>query len=122
MMLSAVIRRFLAVEAGAFFLAALIHAGYLVQGYQHHAARIAECILGLVLAAGLVTGVLRPALTRAAGILTQGFALLGTLVGVFTIMVGVGPRSLPDVIYHLAMVGLLLWGLRTAVRAPASER
>jgi hypothetical protein len=117
-MISAV-RRFLVIEAAAFLLAALIHAGRLVQGYQHRPARIAESVLALALLAGLATSVLRPALTRAAGLFAQGFALLGTLVGIFTIIVGVGPRSVPDVIYHLAMVGLLLWGLGTTARAPA---
>jgi hypothetical protein len=52
----------------------------------------------------------------------QGFALLGTLVGIFTIIVGVGPRTTPDVIYHIAMVGLLVWGLATAARAAPPEK
>jgi hypothetical protein len=111
------IRRFLIVEALAFFVAALIHAGYLVPGYEHRAARTAESVLGFALVAGLATSLLRPALTRPAGITAQGFALLGTMVGIFTMVVGVGPQSLPDVIYHLAMVALLAWGLATAARA-----
>ena len=110
------IRRFLLLQSVAFFLAASIHGGYLVPGYQHRAARIAECVLGLVLVAGLTVSLLRPALTRPAGLAAQGFALLGTLVGIFTIIVGVGPRSTPDVIYHIAMVGVLLWGLVVALR------
>ncbi|MGQ0810691.1 MAG: hypothetical protein ACT4OO_05640 [Nitrospiraceae bacterium] len=36
---------------------------------------------------------------------------MGTLVGVFTIIVGVGPRTTPDVVYHLAIVAVLFWGL-----------
>jgi len=115
------IRRFLILEAAAFFIAALIHAGHLVPGYQHHAARVAESVLGLVLLAGLATSLLRPALTRAAGLGAQGFALLGTLVGILTIIVGVGPRSVPDVIYHIAMVAVLAWGLAAAARAPAGS-
>jgi hypothetical protein len=41
----------------------------------------------------------------------QAFALLGTLIGVFTIAVGVGPRTTPDIAYHIAIVVVLIWGL-----------
>jgi hypothetical protein len=110
------IRRFLIVEALAFFTAALIHGGHLVQGYAHRSARIAETVLGLALVTGLVVSLLRPARTRVAGLSAQGFALLGTLVGILTMVVGVGPQSTPDLIYHLGMVALLGWGLATAAR------
>jgi hypothetical protein len=110
------IRRFLIVEALAFFTAALIHGGYLVPGYAHRAARIAETALGLALVTGLVLSLLRPARTRVAGLAVQGIALLGTLVGILTMVIGVGPQSTPDVIYHLGMVALLGWGLATAGR------
>ncbi len=110
------IRRFLIVEALAFFIAALIHGGHLVPGYAHRAARIAETVLALALVTGLAVSLLRPARTRGAGLAAQGFALLGTLVGILTIVVGVGPQSTPDLIYHLGMVGLLGWGLATAAR------
>jgi hypothetical protein len=46
----AVIRLFLLGEAVAFCAAALIHGGYLVPGYAHRSARIAESVIGLVLA------------------------------------------------------------------------
>jgi hypothetical protein len=117
------IRRYLIVEALAFFTAALIHAGHLVPGYAHHAARIAETVLGLALVTGLAVSLLRPARTRGAGLAAQGFALFGTLVGILTIVLGVGPQSMPDLIYHLAMVALLGLGLATAAHAtPAASR
>jgi hypothetical protein len=119
--MTATLRRFLILEAAGFFIAASVHAGYLVPGYEHHAARIAESVLGVALVAGLATSVLRPALTRAAALVAQGFALLGTLVGIFTIIVGVGPRSTADVVYHVAMVAVLVWGLTAAARAPAAS-
>jgi hypothetical protein len=53
----------------------------------------------------------RPASTRTAGLAGQAFALLGTLIGVFTIAVGVGPRTTPDTAYHIAIVVVLIWGL-----------
>jgi hypothetical protein len=105
----------LLLEAAAFFTASLVHAGYLVSGYQHREARIAESVIASVLLAGALSTWIRPGLTRGAGLVAQGFALLGTLVGIFTIIVGVGPRTLPDVVYHVAIVILLAWGFRLAL-------
>ncbi|HEY7612624.1 MAG TPA: hypothetical protein VH764_06510 [Gemmatimonadales bacterium] len=116
------IRRYLIVEALAFLAAALVHSGYLVPGYEHRAARIAETVLALALLAGLAVGMARPVSARTAGLAAQAFALLGTLVGIFTMIVGVGPQSTPDVIYHLGMVALLGWGLAKIARVPAEAR
>jgi hypothetical protein len=115
------IRVFLLAEATAFAAAALAHAGVLVTGYQHQQARAAESLTALVLLAGLGFSWIRPAWARQAGIVTQGFALLGTLVGLFTIAVGVGPQSAPDVAYHLGILAVLVWGLVVAARAPAGD-
>ncbi len=115
------IRVFLLVEAAAFAAASLVHAGVLVHGYEHPQARVAEGVIAVVLLAGSVASWIRPVWTRAAGIAAQGFALLGTLVGLFTIAVGVGPRTAPDVVYHLGIVAVLVWGLVTAARAPAND-
>ncbi len=46
-------------------------------------------------------------------------ALLGTLVGIFTIAVGVGPRTVPDIAYHILIVGVLVWGLIVTQRSAA---
>jgi hypothetical protein len=108
------IRLFLIVEAISFGLAALIHSGLFLDGYDHDEARIAESIIAIVLLFGLIVGLVRPDLVRAAGIGAQAFALLGTCVGLFTIAVGVGPRSVLDVVYHLTIIAVLIWGLRVA--------
>jgi hypothetical protein len=112
------IRRFLLGEGASFVMAALVHSGGLVSGYQHREATIAESVIAavLLLAFGL-TWVL-PERTRPIGIAAQGFALLGTLVGLFTVVIGVGPRTLLDLVYHLAIVLVLVWGLVVAARAP----
>jgi hypothetical protein len=101
----------LLLEAAAFFAASLVHSGYLVSGYEHRAARIAESVIAMVLLAGAACVWLRPAWIRKAGLAAQGFALLGTLAGVFTIVVGVGPRTVPDIVYHVVIVIVLAWGL-----------
>lgn len=61
-----------------------------------------------------------PAWTRTLGIGAQVFALVGTLVGVFTMIIGVGPRTTPDYIYHVAIVAVLAWGIATARRQSLS--
>ena len=114
------IRAFLLFEAATFLIASLIHAGHLVEGYEHHEAHFAEAVIATVLVIALVVSSVRPAWTRAAGLGGQGFALLATCVGIFTIAVGVGPRTVPDLTYHAAIVVVLIWGLIVARRARVS--
>jgi hypothetical protein len=118
-MMAQTIRQFLAAEAAAFGVAALVHAGWLIGGYEHREARIAETVIATVLAVGLIITWIRPASFRLAGLAAQGFALLGTLVGIFTIIVGVGPRTVPDLVYHVAIVIVLVYGLRLALASRA---
>jgi hypothetical protein len=115
------IRRFLALEAIAFVAAALAHAGVLLDGYAHRQARIAESVIAAVLLAGLAYSWLRPSSTRRTGLAVQGFALLGTLVGAFTIAIGVGPRTVPDIVYHVGLLVVLSWGLVVTARKGATE-
>jgi len=56
------------------------------------------------------------------GLFGQGFALLGTLVGLAAIAIGVGPRTAPDIAYHVAIAAILLWGLAVARRAGCSPQ
>jgi hypothetical protein len=112
---------FLAVEAAAFGLAALIHTGQLMTGYQHRAASIAESVIMLVLMLGLAASLAAPRWSRAFGLGVQTFALLGTLVGIFTIIVGVGPQSAFDVGLHACFVALLVAGLTIVARRDAGN-
>jgi hypothetical protein len=111
------IRFFLLFEAAAFALAALIHAGVFISGYEHAQARIAEGVIAVVLIASLILSFIRREWTRWLGLGAQGFALLGTLVGLFTIVIGVGPRTAPDIAYHAVILIVLGWGLIIAARA-----
>jgi len=111
------IRFFLLFEAASFVAASLVHSGVLITGYEHQKARIAESVLAVVLLSAAVLTWVRPTWTRKAGLAAQGFALLGTLVGIFTIIVGVGPRTVPDVVYHITIVAVLVWGLVIAKQA-----
>jgi hypothetical protein len=113
------LRTFLLVEAVAFVAAALVHFGVLVHGYEHAEARTAESTIASVLVVGLALTWVRPERSRETSIAAQGFALLGTLVGILTIIVGVGPQTAPDVSYHIVIVTVLVWGVIVAVRAPS---
>ena len=112
------IRLFLLVESATFFLAALIHMGFLIVGFAHRNASIAESVIAAVLFGGLLLTLFIREWTRNVGIVVQSFALLGTLVGIFTIIVGVGPRTVPDVLYHIAIVVVLAVGIAVARSAP----
>lgn len=110
------IRLILLFEAAAFFAASLVHSGVLIQGYEHDGARIAEGVIGGVLLLGLAATWAGEAWARRAALASQWFALLGTGVGLFTVIIGVGPRTVPDVIYHVAIILALIAGLMTMRR------
>jgi multisubunit Na+/H+ antiporter MnhB subunit len=104
-------------EAATFVVASLVHSGALLTGYEHREARIAEGVIAIALLLGLALTWVRPAWAGAAGLAAQGFALVGTMVGLLMIAVGVGPRTGLDLVYHAAIVVLLVWGLSVAARA-----
>jgi hypothetical protein len=91
-----------------------------MSGHRHRQARTAETIIGAVLLAGLLSTLIRPASTRVVAITVQAFALLGTGVGIFTIIIGIGPRSTLDAAFHTCMAIALVAGLIVAVKASPS--
>jgi hypothetical protein len=110
------IRAFLLFEAAAFVAAALVHFGLLLEGYDHQKAGRAESVIAVVLVAGFALTWSRPPWARRAAIGAHAFAVLGVLVGLFTIAVGVGPRTAPDIAYHIAILAVLVAGLAIAIR------
>ena len=115
------LRIVLFVEGASFAAAALIHAGIFIAAYEHPLASRAEGVIALVLFAALALTLVQRAWARGVAVVAQAFALLGTLVGVFTIVIGVGPRTVPDLVYHAAMVVVLVWGLSVAARAGSGD-
>lgn len=111
------IRLFMLLEAAGFGVASLIHSGKLIAGYEHLQASVAEGVIAIVLILGLLLTFVSRGWTRPIGLAAQGFALLGTLVGLFTIVIGVGPRTAPDLVFHVGIVVVLIWGLILATRA-----
>jgi ABC-type uncharacterized transport system permease subunit len=107
---------FLGVEAVSFAAASLVHAGVLLDGYQHFQASVAEGVIAVVLVLGLVAGAVSARGIRVAGLAAPGFALLGTCVGMVMIAIGVGPQSRFDVALHAGFVTLLAAGLAVTLR------
>lgn len=116
------LRLFLLLEGASFVLAALVHFGVIPVGDPHRSAAIAESLIGTVLLVALALTLVLPDLTHGIAIVAQSFAVLGTLVGVFTIAIGVGPRTLPDLIYHATILLVLASGLVIALRASGARR
>ena len=110
------IRTFMLVQTATFLLAATFHFGILIQGYADLRAGVAESVIASVLLAGLIATWIRPAAIRGFGLAAQGFALAGTFVGLFTIAIGIGPRTVPDIVIHATMVAELVAGLTVTYR------
>ncbi len=104
-------RLFLLFEAATFLVAAAIHAGALIDGHAHHHAAVAETVIASVLIAALCLGWTPHPWPLRLAVMAQTFALAGVVVGLFTIAIGVGPQTLPDVVYHAAILGVLAAGL-----------
>jgi hypothetical protein len=102
------------VEAATFVVAASIHFGAFLDGYGHRKAGTAETVIAVVLVAGTALTWSRLAWRAAIG--AQAFAIFGVGVGLFTIAVGVGPRTVLDVAYHLAILVVLAGGVGLASR------
>lgn len=115
------IRTFFLGEAVAFGVAALAHAGLPVKGYEHRDTIIFESVLGGILFLGYVLTRLNPSWTRRTGIVVQGIALLGTVIGRFSIIAGSGPRTILDLVFYRAITAVLLWGLIVAIITPTSN-
>ena len=110
------IRALLAGEAVAFALASLVHRGFLVKGYTDPAASTAEGIIAIVLAIGLAATYAFPRWTRGIGLAAQAFALAGTSIGLFLVLSGIGPSTVPDVVVHVGIVVVLIVGLVVTAR------
>jgi len=111
------IRTFLLVESATFLSAAALHFGIFLLGYAHGAASVAESVIASVLLGGVLATWIRPRGVRGIALAVQGFALLGTFVGLLTIAIGIGPGTVPDLVIHAIMVLELVSGLVVAGRA-----
>jgi hypothetical protein len=109
-------RWLLGFEVLLFAAASLVHAGLLFGGYDHMRAATAEGVIATVLVLGLIGYLVRPASARMIVLVVQAFALFGTLVGAFTIAIGIGPQTTADYVFHLFLLAVLISGLVAVLR------
>ncbi len=114
--MKSLIQLFLAVQFALFAFAASAHFGVFTDMNDPGAA-IAETVIAVVLLAGLARTFTKAADVRSVALGTQGFALLGTLIGI-TLVLTVGPTETFDVTVHSLMLITLLAGLAVTSRAP----
>lgn len=117
--MTTIIRGFVAVQIALFALGAIVHSGLVGQPRDPGAA-IAESVIALVLVAGLAISLRNERATPRAALAAQGFALLGTLVGI-TLVLTVGPTKALDVGLHLTMLATLVSGLLVTWRADGNS-
>jgi hypothetical protein len=107
---------FLIFEVTLFALASLAHGGRLMDGYEHSRAAIAEAVVASVLGLGFIISLARPDLARRTAMAVQLFAILGVLVGLVTIVMGVGPQTRADLALHGIMLLTLVIGFLVALK------
>jgi hypothetical protein len=109
------VRGFLLVQIAIFLVMVLIHLGLLVDGYRHQNAGATESLLTAVLVTGLLL-TWTPRWSRRAAVVAQSFGTLGVLLGLFTIAVGIGPRTILDLTLNGALLLTLIAGLAMTLR------
>jgi hypothetical protein len=114
--MKSLIQVFLVAQSAMFVFAASAHFG-LFGDRNDPGAGTAETVIAVVLLAGLALTFAGAADVRSIALAVQGFALLGTLVGI-TLVLTVGPTKTFDVTVHSIMLALLVSGLAVTYRAP----
>jgi hypothetical protein len=75
-------------------------------------------VIAAVLVAGLLLTWTPPPWSRRAATAAQSFGILGVLVGLFTIALGIGPRTTLDLALNAALLLALIAGLAITLRKP----
>jgi hypothetical protein len=103
------------VEAATFGVAAALHLdariplGFgTVRGEPETNAALAELVIVGVLVFGAVVVLVRPVDAGPFACVVTGFAIFGVIVGLVMIALDVGPRTVPDLVYQIAIMTMLL--------------
>ena len=110
------IRGFLLLQIVIFLSMVAIHFGLLIGGYSHRGARAAESAITVILVAGLLLTWMPPPWSRRAASAAQSIGMLGVLLGLFTIALGIGPRTILDLVLNGALLLALIAGLALTLR------
>ena len=83
-------------------------------GWEHARAATAEGVIAIGLALAGISAWRWPQRARRIAFAALAFAYLGTLVGPFTIAVGIGPQTRADLLLHVLLLLGLALGLVTS--------
>jgi|SRR5579864_3889087 len=89
-------RGFLLVQIAMFLVLVTVHFGLLIDGYHHAAAGTTESAIMVVLMFGLLLTWTPPPWSRRTATAAQSFRTVGVLMGLFTLALGIGPRTILD--------------------------
>ena len=104
-------RAFLLVQIAIFVVLVLIHFGLLIGGYRHQSAGVTELLIIGVLLFGLLLTWTSPPWNRRGAVGAQSVGTFGVLLGLLTIALGIGPRTLLDISLDFALLLTLIAGL-----------
>ena len=111
------VRGFLLLQIAIVLSMVSIHFGLLIDGYRQRSAGTAELVIAAVLVAGLLlTWTPRP-WSRRSATTVQSFGILGVLVGLSTIAIGIGPRTILDLTLNAALLLTLIVGLAITLQS-----
>jgi hypothetical protein len=112
------LRWIMAVAALSLLVAAALHAGLVIPGPFNDAAMY-ETGVATVLVVGLGLTFIGPVWARWGGLAASVLALAGASIGLYIALRGFGPNTVPDIVYHVALIALLLVGIAVAWRVPS---
>lgn len=115
----------MAIAAVSLLVAAALHAGLIIPGPFDTAAQY-ETGVAAILLIGLGITFVGGDTARWGAVASQVLALAGAGIGLFLAIRGVAPNTLPDIVYHVALVAVLTAGIVVAWRlgstaAPAAS-
>lgn len=112
------LRWIMAAAALSLVVVAALHAGLIIPGPSNDAAMYETGVAG-VLILGLALTFIGPAWARWGGLVATALALAGASIGLYVALRGLGPNTVPDIVYHVALIALLLVGIAVAWRVPS---
>ena len=115
------VRGFLLAQIAIFLALVSIHFGVPIGGYRHRAAGTTESVIAAVLVVGLLLTWAPPPWSHRAAAAAQSFGILGVLVGLCTIALGIGSRTILDLSLNVVLLLTLLAGLALARRGTGRE-
>lgn len=115
------LRWILGVGALSLLAAAALHAGIVIPGRFDQAA-LYETGVAAVLLVGAGLTFIGPAWARWGGLAATVLALAGATIGLYMALRGVAPNTVLDIVYHVALLALLLAGIVVAWRVPSASR